>query len=873
MVANLTATSALGGRLLRAAVVALAAALPYFHVLRAPFVFDDQKLVVQNPLLRAEGAEAPLRMLAALDISSRRFEHAEVRENYRPLRFLSYWVDYELSERAFGDFDAHDPPPFFFHLQNVLWHVLNALLVLTIGTALLQSRAAGLVLALLFAVHPLHTEAVTYVSGRRDVLSTFFFLGALAVYVRSPAEQRLRWSVLLLVPLFFVLGLLSKEMVVTLPPVLLLADLVRRPKMEARRLLLHGFVWGLALVYSLAMLATPGLVETSEGTDVLRRAMAACVYVVRYLGLVLFPVSQSIDYSFDAIPILESPLASPQAAAAAVGVGVWLLAALWALRRGPAPLALGSLWFLGTLVPVLQFVPIAEPFAERFAYLPALGVLVLLAWGFDALRRRQPTSAWAGATVVVLSLLVAAWSRNRDWLSPAALWGSAVASQPRCARAYAGLGDAMRAEERWEEAAAAYERALEIWGEARPPSPQVRGHVLRTRALRGSVHSVLGRKDPALLERAVDDLSWVLEQVDSDRRVLGDLEEYAAVRMELAACYLVQEKLDAAAEEFRKVLRTGGPRATRARAQYFAGKVRLLKGDAEGAVAAYERALELLWPNDPSRVNVSLELADLHLERRRDADEAWRVLEDAEASGVRGPQKAAVLLRKAKLLDSRGEVQSAVEHLEAALDADSGSIAVLVTLAGIEVNLGRFERAESHFREALRRDPGSEPVRQGLQQLALRKRVQEDPRLGGEAERVLAGMLEKAQKHFAEGKLLAARDVYAALVDAAGREGKSQLAASGWRGIARVEAEFRRFRKAQEALERALALDPASSEVRAQLCKVLVGAGKDHFARGEVKDAVAAFERCLEVSGETSAPEVDEVRRLLSEIRPLMDED
>ena len=142
-------------RLLPAALVALAAVLPFLHALRAPFVFDDVKLVRDNETIRD-----PARIPATFNIFSKRWDGEELRANYRPLRFLSYAIDYQLTRLIHGERPPAELPTSVFRLHNIALHAVNALLLLAIGRLLLGDGAAALVLALLFAVHPLATEAV-----------------------------------------------------------------------------------------------------------------------------------------------------------------------------------------------------------------------------------------------------------------------------------------------------------------------------------------------------------------------------------------------------------------------------------------------------------------------------------------------------------------------------------------------------------------------------------------------------------------------------------------------------------------------------------------------------------------------------------------
>src|SRR5690606_9315807 len=154
----------------------------------------------------------------------------------------------------------------------------------------------------LFALHPLQTEAVTYISGRRDVLSTFFFLLALALYVRRPADQRLGFIPAIAVPASFAVGLYAKAMVISLPAVLFAFELVRRPRFDVTRVACHVLLWIIAGLFIYATVSNESLIAAPVGGSGESTFLTIPRYIARYLGLVLLPISQSIDYSFDAIP-------------------------------------------------------------------------------------------------------------------------------------------------------------------------------------------------------------------------------------------------------------------------------------------------------------------------------------------------------------------------------------------------------------------------------------------------------------------------------------------------------------------------------------------------------------------------------------------
>jgi tetratricopeptide (TPR) repeat protein len=881
--------AARGARWRRAAVVAVVAAAaiaPYLGILDAPFVFDDVKLVAENEHLRA-GWEDPWSIVSTFDITSRRWEDEDLRPNYRPLRFLSYLLDYGLTRLWFGEFPDARLPPFFFHLTNVLLHAVNALLVLALGRRLLldlaregDRRAAGFaagMACLFFALHPLATEAVTYVSGRRDVLSTVFYLLALVVYCRPGPREEPGFGTTALVPLCLAAGLLTKEMAATLPGALLLLDWIRGARWTRRRVAIHALAWGVSASFIAVNLSVANVVAPAAPGGGEAVLLTACRYVARYLGLILAPLGQSVDYSFDAIPPsrgwLEPPatLAALALVAAIAGVGGL---GLWRARRAhrrlaregveaaaaparrlenafPALLALGLLWFLGTLLPVLQIVPTAERFAERFAYLPAIGILIIAAGGLGAVFRFRPRLARAAGAAICLLLLAATVLRNRDWQSSLALWSSAVEAEPRAARAHLGLANALKEDGRYREAAGEYTRALEIFREA-PDLPLHHGFILQALTLRGQLYGLLGSSSPDLLERAIEDYKLILSLKDTDGVAIEGSPAHTVIHLDLAGFLLKRGRLEEAEREYGRVLEIGTPVPLVAAAHYYLAKIALARGEVEGAIASYERAIAATPGDDPVYFRIPAEAAGelVHLKRY---DEADRLVERALERGPAGREKTHLLYRQAVVLERRGALDAARERLERLLERDPVYLPAVKTLAHILVTQGQLDGATARYAAYLDKQPGDPEAMEGLRELGVRKRaeegdVDEDPRETELA--TLRSIAAKGAAHLDAGEILAAREVYGALLQRAHAGAERELELEAYRKLAAIEARLPgRSAFALAHLERAVALAPGNAEVLREMGDFQLEHGKSTAA------ARSYYERSLEALREGEAPD------------------
>ncbi len=450
-------------------VLAIATFAVYSPVRAHPFVaFDDQEYVVENPHVQH-----------GLDWTVVKWAFTANRSaNWHPLTWLSHALDYKL----FGlDAGGH-------HGDSLLLHVLNVVLLF-----LLLERGAGVVgpsllVAGLFALHPLNVESVAWVAERKNVLSTLFFLlaiGAYGWYARKPDWRRYG-----LVALLFALGLMAKPMVITLPFVLLLLDYwplgrisgspesrLQIPRTTISKLLLEK-VPLLFLSAASAVITMKAQVLT-EGTlldyPVWVRVENALVAYGLYLWKMVWPVGLAAMYphpgrSLHAWQIILAVLML-------AGISAFVVA-----YRSKGYLVTGWLWFLGTLIPVIGLVQVGyAAMADRYAYVPLIGIFVMLAFGArDLAEARHIGRVYriAGAICVLAGLSLLTYRQIGYWSSEYDLWAHALGVTSGNVFAHNAIGSALLApemsmsasdlekfdtrEKRMDEARRHYEQALEI---------------------------------------------------------------------------------------------------------------------------------------------------------------------------------------------------------------------------------------------------------------------------------------------------------------------------------------------------------------------------------------------------------------------------
>jgi len=418
----------------------------YHNAIGGAFQFDDFNVIVENPAVHTPGGwltDAP--------------------HGIRPLLKLSYLINWIVA----------GPGPFGFHVFNVAVHAANAILVYCLsrrvfcpepGPADAGPAVGPWFTSLLFAVHPVHTEAVTYVSGRSMSLMAFFYLGSLLTYVRG-VETGSRFRLFAASPALFLAAALTKEVALTLPAALLLWEARRDPlggrwSGIARRQAVH---WILFFSSLFLLVWHPGY-RTLLGSALAARAVGenllSQVHGVGYLlSRMVWVHRLNIDPE---LPVLAAW--SPAVGAEALLFLCAFVAALVRFRKSPV-LGFGILWFLLQMLPANSVIPRLDVANERHLYLASWGIF--LCAGAAVGRARQGRAFWARgllAGALAMGILLAGFTvhRNRAYRSEVALWEETVRRSPGSARAYNNLGYAYQLAGMPDEAARCYRESLRL---------------------------------------------------------------------------------------------------------------------------------------------------------------------------------------------------------------------------------------------------------------------------------------------------------------------------------------------------------------------------------------------------------------------------
>jgi tetratricopeptide (TPR) repeat protein len=543
--------------------------------------YDDQQYVTEN-----QHVQAGLTW-ATISWAFKSF-HAT---NWHPLTWLSHMLDCQF----------YGLKPAGHHLTNVLLHTANSVLLFLLLVQLTGALWRSAAVAALFAWHPLHVESVAWIAERKDLLCAFFWMLTLWAYARYVKESRgqspggrvqshpSRFYLLALV--LFALALMSKPMAVTLPFVLLLLDYwpLRRfqigsLKAGSRKLV---FLLGEKVPFlilsgvscALTLLAQEQAMVSTAGLGISQRFGHAPVAYAHYLGAMLVPRHLAIYYPYDkTIPGGEIVLAVAL-------LTLITTAVLWFCRRLPY-LATGWLWFLGTLVPVIGLVQVGEQaWADRYTYLPYIGLFIALVWGLSDLAARvravRTVLPWLAATTSV-ALLIGTSVQLRYWKDTRTLFEHVDRVTQNNPLSATLLGSLLATEGKYDEAIPFYRRALSY----SPGFPEAHFYL-------GHAFDEQGKLDEAIAEyqKAV----W-----------FKPIEEQTHIRLGIALAK--QQKLAEAITQYEAAIKVNPESAT---AHNDLAKLLHSQGQLDDAILHYSAALKF----DPSLAQAHNNLGVLLLQK------------------------------------------------------------------------------------------------------------------------------------------------------------------------------------------------------------------------------------------------------------------
>jgi len=685
----------------------------YFQVYAFEFVgFDDNEYVYENPhVTTGISLENIIWSFTAF--------HSN---NWHPLTWISHMMDCQV-------FGLH---PGWHHLVNLLFHILNSVLLFLVFSKMTGGLWQSAFIAAVFAIHPLHVESVAWVAERKDVLSAFFWMLTLwgyQAYVKLPGIKRY-----IGVLLFFTLGLLSKPMLVTLPFVLLLLDYWPLGRIQfqekqcdfthcvlsQKNLILEKIplfiLSGVSSVMTFGAQNHGGVVKSFETFPMINRIANAFVSYLSYMGKMIYPENLAFQY-----PYPENLALWKGTGAVLMVLLITLLAMHLAVKR--PYFIVGWLWYLGTLVPVIGLVQVGmQSMADRYMYIPMVGLLMVVSWGVSEFIQRWKTLktvSAASAMIIIPLLMVVSWKQTGYWATSNKMLEHTLKVTSNNYIAHDTLGVNLFLAGKTDEAIYHYLKAAQIY----PKNYYTQFNLGVARFQQGKMDEAIEHYTKAVsLEpnyaKAHCNLGAAFFQKKEYEKAGAHFlkaitiePDYIDAHFNLGVLYYTDGKMDEAIPCFLKVIEF---RPDFANAYYYLGLVFDKKGIADKAVTNFQAALRL----QPNSVEILLVLAG-ELLKQGSFNEAIRYYSDALKLA---PDNLVAHHNLGVAFFNLGQVDRAIQHYVKAIKINPNFADGYFNLGGALYTKGNIDGAASCFQQALKIKPDYEEAQRELAKLLNKKK-------------------------------------------------------------------------------------------------------------------------------------------------------
>jgi tetratricopeptide (TPR) repeat protein len=647
--------------------------------------YDDQSYVVLNPRV-TNGL--------TLDGIQWAFTHAHA-TNWHPLTTISHMLDCQL----------YGLEPWGHHLTNILFQAAAAILLFFALRDLTGNLWPSALAAAIFAVHPLRVESVAWVSERKDVLSGVFFMLILGVYARYARGNSARSLWYITVLILLALGLMCKPTLVTVPFVLLLLDYWPLGRSQSSPSLGRGITketWSRLIFEKLplfvlsatscvaTLLAQKQALDASLKPPFGERVGNALVSYVIYLGQMIWPARLAVLYPYPEGHLKVAPVILALLLLLVISVAFFL----W--RKRYPFLLVGWLWYLGMLVPMIGIIQVGSQVrADRYTYLPQIGLYILCAWGAMELVHRWHRGRIilaAAGLLIITALITRCYFQTSYWRDTETLWRHAIATTASNYIAHNNLAQFLSQSGRYDEAIAESREALKI----KPDLPAAHNNL--------GVALIQSKQGggTALGQNSID------EAIGHYRAALQFKPDFKQARSNLGNALLQKGQIDEAIAQFRKALEVD---AQYAQAEFSLGKAFWQKREINEAIAHYQRAVEI----SPDYAEARHNLGNAFVSKGKYSE----AIANYQAAVHIRPDYFEAHYDLGCVLATVGNTSEALNEFNEALRVNGDSAKLHCTLGSLLGHMGHREEAVAHLTEALRLKPDYKDAKQQLGELGV----------------------------------------------------------------------------------------------------------------------------------------------------------
>src|SRR3989339_821412 len=575
--------------------------LVYLNALRNGFVWDDMVLIADNEGINKWGCfwENFVRDFFDTTDDTIEFKYGY----YRPIISFSYMIDYAVWGLK----------PWGFHLSNIIFHTVSCILVYSIFNSLFNNHTISIITSLLFACHPIHTESVTWISGRTDIIAAMFFLSAFYLYQKAihslPINEKncslnspevlklfLKHGKIFYVCsiILFALAMLCKEMVATLPFLIIAYTHffvgLRSGRQCKISLLLSTPYFFVILLYGIIRFVILGIhTVDNPGGEEMKGFYPTIFSFTKTIFIYLF----KLIYPAHLNAYIQNPMSfsitEPTVFSSVIGVSLLIFLIVW-LKKRWAGMSFLILFYLVTLLPLSNFIRISAPWdmgfvtAERFLYIPSLGfcgiISLLLTTAWKA--RKRSFSILRYTTISLFIALLIFYSgqtllRNRDWIDEKTFFSKTLKEAPNAALLHHAMGNVYVREENYEKALDYYKNSLELY----PLYHAAYNNI-------GTIYSKNGLFDQAIA---------------AFKEAIKINPEYIQSHFNLGTMYYQKGMLTDASNEFKEVLKLNKKYV---KAHNNLGIIYAGNGQLHEAISEFEEALKYDSHNEKARNNLAI---------------------------------------------------------------------------------------------------------------------------------------------------------------------------------------------------------------------------------------------------------------------------
>lgn len=599
--------------------------------------------------------------------------------NWHPLTWLSHMLDIELY--------GLDPGPH--HLTNLLFHIGNTLLLFMVLRRMTGAVWRSGIVAALFALHPLHVESVAWIAERKDVLSTFFWMFTLLAYACYTEKPGIKTYIPVLI--WFIAGLMSKPMLVTLPFVLLLLDYwplgrIENSPFKAQFLNLRGLLLEkipLVIFSAISSIITffvqqgGGAVGSLEACPLNIRIANALIAYIAYIGKMLYPADLSYFYPYSfTIPLWQT---------AAAGLFI-LLMFLLIIRLGKQYpyFPVGWLWYMGTLVPVIGLVQVgSQSMADRYTYIPLIGIFILIVWGMAELFSERAYGKIFLRTItsaVLLALITTTYFQIKYWRNSITLFEHALHVTDDNAIARNNIGAVLSKQGKFTQAVRHFSEALRL----NPYYAQAHNNL-------GSTLSKQGKTAESL------------EHFSEALRINPD---YKDAHKNMGVVLSKQGRIKEAIQHYLEALRISPDDAEILNNM---GVTLEKLGKPDEAAQYYYRSLKA----DPRNPQAHNNIAALMASQGKLADAFLHLTEALRLN----PHYEEAHYNMGNILSDQGKIAEALGHYSQSLRSNPDDADTYNNMGSALLRIGEREQAAVYFQKALEMNPDHTQARNNLKQL------------------------------------------------------------------------------------------------------------------------------------------------------------